>query len=163
MGNKNTIFYKFIKILIYITKLTGITNTMVIDKPYFEDIYPDFYKFIKDSILVAHNVKFDYSFLNETHKIVYKKELKNPYICTDNLARRIFPEIKKKSLKNLTDCLGIDFNQEHRAMSDAEATFKVFQKMIDFLQDYNINKVIDIIKLSKGKEINRKNKRKRYV
>ncbi|RMA97581.1 3'-5' exonuclease [Hydrogenothermus marinus] len=147
----------------HITELTGITNSMVIDKPYFEDIYPEFYKFIKDSILVGHNIKFDYSFLNETHKFLYKKDLKLPSICTDNLARRIFPELRKKSLEYLANYLGINFYQKHRAMSDAEATLKAFQVMLNFLQDYNINKVIDIIRLSQGKQINKKNKTKRYV
>jgi DNA polymerase-3 subunit epsilon len=146
-----------------ITQLTGITNAMVIDKPYFEDIYHDVYNFIKDSIVVAHNAKFDISFLSKTHQIIFKENLKIPYICTDNLARRIFPEIRKKSLKSLAHYLGIDFEQKHRALSDAKATLKAFQKMLELLQDYNVNKVLDIIKLAEGKNINKKNKRKRYV
>ncbi len=146
-----------------VTQLTGITNAMVIDKPYFENIYPDVYEFIKDSIVVAHNAKFDISFLSEIHKIVFKKNLKIPYICTDNLARRLFPEIRKKSLSSLTEYLGINFQQKHRALSDAQATLLAFQKMLEYLQDFNVNKVLDIIKLSEGKNINTKNKRKRYV
>lgn len=146
-----------------VINLTGITNAMVIDQPYFEDIYPKIYQFIKNSIIVAHNAKFDISFLSKTHENIFKESLKIPYICTDNLARRIFPEIRKKSLTSLTEYLGIQFDQRHRAMSDAKATLMAFQKMLEFLQDYNVNKVLDIIKLSEGKNINRKNKRKRYV
>lgn len=146
-----------------VINLTGITNAMVIDKPYFEDIYPEVYNFLKDSIVVAHNAKFDISFLSEVHKIVFKNNLRLHYICTDNLARRIFPEIQKKSLSSLTNYLGINFKQKHRALSDAQATLQAFQTMLEYLQDYNINKVLDIIKLAEGKKINRKNKRKRYV
>ena len=148
---------------IKVTELTGITNAMVIDKPHFEKVYPEVYKFIKDGIIVAHNAKFDISFLSQVHKTVFKKNLKIPYICTDNLARRLFPEIKKKSLSSLTQYLGINFQQNHRALSDAQATLEAFKMMLDYLQDYNVNKVLDIIKLSEGKSINTKNKRKRYV
>ncbi|RMD47122.1 MAG: 3'-5' exonuclease [Aquificota bacterium] len=147
----------------HITKLTGITNAMVIDQPTIEKVLPDFIKFIKGSIIVGHNVSFDLSFLNYNLKRTTGSTIKNPYICTDGLARRIMPDIDSKSLSNLAYHFNIPFPKQHRAMSDAEVTLKVFLKMVEFLEDYNVNRVIDIIKLSEGKKINYKEKRKRYV
>ncbi|NPA16694.1 3'-5' exonuclease [Persephonella sp.] len=147
----------------YITELTGITNAMVIDQPKIEDVLPDFIRFIQDTILVAHNVKFDLSFLNYNARLYLGKTIKNPSICTDNLARRILPEIDSKSLEHVAYHLNIPYRQKHRAMSDAEVTMKVFEKMLQFLEDYNVNRVIDIIKLSEGKRINYREKRRKYV
>ena len=147
----------------HITKLTGITNAMVIDQPTIEKVLPDFLKFIKGTVIVGHNVSFDLSFLNYNLKRTTGNIIKNPHICTDGLARRIMPDIDSKSLSNLAYHFNIPFPRQHRAMSDAEVTLKVFLKMVGFLEDYNVNRVIDIIKLSEGKKINYKEKRKRYV
>jgi len=146
-----------------ISKLTGITNALVIDQPKIDKVFPSFKKFIEGTIIVAHNAKFDFSFLNYLNQKFFGNNLKNPIICTDSLARRIFPEIKDKSLLGLAYHFNIPLKKQHRAMTDAEITLKVFEKMLEYLQDYNINKVIDIIKLSEGKKINHKNKRRRYV
>ncbi len=147
----------------HITQLTGITNAMVVDQPPIDEVLPEFVKFIKNSVIVGHNVSFDLSFLNYNLKKINRQTIKNPFICTDGLARRIMPDIDSKSLSNLAYHFNIPFKKQHRAMYDAEVTLKVFLKMIEFLQDYNVNRVIDIIKLSEGKKINYKEKRKRYV
>ncbi len=147
----------------HITTLTGITNAMVIDQPKIDEVLPVFLKFIKNTVIVGHNVSFDLSFLNYNLKKIFGTTIKNPSICTDSLARRIMPDIDSKSLANLAYHFNIPFPKQHRAMSDAEVTLKVFLKMLDFLQDYNVNRVIDIIKLSQGKKINYKDKRRKYV
>ncbi len=147
----------------HITNLTGITNAMVIDQPKIDEVLPEFLRFIKNTVIVGHNVSFDISFLNHNLKKIYGKTIKNPSICTDSLARKIMPDIDSKSLANLAYNFNIPFPKQHRAMSDAEVTLKVFLKMLDFLQDYNVNRVIDIIKLSQGKKINYKEKRRKYV
>ncbi len=147
----------------FITKLTGITNAMVVDQPSIKTVIPQIYNFIEDSVLVAHNIKFDLSFLNYNFETYLGKNIKNPSICTDHLARRILPDIDSKSLESLAYHFNIPYYQRHRAMSDAQVTKQIFEKMLSFLEDYNVNRVIDIIKLSEGKRINYKEKRKKYV
>ncbi|GAB6071654.1 3'-5' exonuclease [Venenivibrio stagnispumantis] len=147
----------------HITQLTGITTAMVIDKPKIEEIFDKYMDFIGDSIIVAHNASFDLSFLNLVNNRLYGKNIQNPTICTLKLARRIFPELQSKSLSNLAYHFNLSFQQRHRALSDAYATYEIFKRIIDILQDYKINKVLDIIKLANGKEINLINKRRRYV
>ncbi|WP_297888444.1 3'-5' exonuclease [Sulfurihydrogenibium sp.] len=147
----------------YITKLTGITNALVVDKPTIEDIFPQFLEFSKNSIIVAHNAQFDLSFLNAVSYQITGKLMQNPVLCTQTLAKRLFPDVPSKSLVNLAYHFNIPYRKKHRALSDAEVTFELFKKMIDYLYRFNINKVIDLVRLSNGKDLNQTSKRRRYV
>ena len=53
-----------------IQQLTGITPTMVSAKPSFAEIAEELYLELKDKIFVAHNARFDYSFLKAEFKRV---------------------------------------------------------------------------------------------
>ncbi len=146
-----------------ITKLTGITNPLVIDKPKIEQVFPEFLDFIKDSIIIAHNAKFDLSFLNETSYQLTGKLIQNPVICTLILSSRLFPDLRSKSLSHLAYYFNITYRRKHRALSDAEVTYELFKKIVEYLQYYNINKVMDIVRLSNGKNLKQTSKRRRYV
>jgi DNA polymerase-3 subunit epsilon len=147
----------------YITKLTGITNPLVIDKPKIEQVFPHFLEFTKNSIIIAHNAKFDISFLNEASFQLTGKLIQNPVICTLVLANRLFPDLKSKSLTNLAYHFNIPYHRKHRALADAEVTYELFKKFVDYLQNYKVNKVIDLIRLSNGKDLKLPSKRRRYV
>lgn len=146
-----------------ITKLTGITNALVVDKPTIKDIFPTFLDFSQNSIIVAHNAQFDLSFLNVVSYQLTGKFLQNPVLCTQTLAKRLFPDIQSKSLVNLAYHFNIPYHKKHRALSDAQVTFELFKKMIDYLYRFNINKVMDLVRLSSGKDLNQTSKRRRYV
>ena len=110
----------------YITVLTGIDDAMVKDAPYFDDIAETLYDLLKDTIFVAHNVNFDYSFI--------KHQLKNSgfdltarKICTVRLGRKIFPGLPSYSLGNICRSLNIEIENRHRAGGDAKATVILFE------------------------------------
>ena len=48
----------------FITGLTSISNQMVRAAPRIEDVLPGFRAFLGDSVMVAHNAAFDFSFLD---------------------------------------------------------------------------------------------------
>jgi DNA polymerase-3 subunit epsilon len=48
----------------YVQALTGINDEMVSDAPSFDDIAENVFQILNDVVFVAHNVNFDYSFLN---------------------------------------------------------------------------------------------------
>lgn len=64
----------------------GITEEMVQDAPTEEEALPKILEFIGDYPIVAHNVIFDYSFLNEAKKRVYGENWKTrestPRLCS---------------------------------------------------------------------------------
>lgn len=105
----------------YITKLTGIDNTMVASAPVFAEIADKLSEQLKDSIFVAHNVGFDYGFIKAAYESI-GKSFRKPKYCTVKNARRAFPGLKSYSLGALTEYFDIDLNGAHRALNDARAT-----------------------------------------
>ncbi len=130
----------------YITSLTGITNDDVHDAPFFEDLTSQIIDFIGDSILVAHNMPFDYSFLQNEFLRADVLLPKNETLCTLKLARKLYPELKSKSLGNLVQHFGIRHKNVHRALGDAMVTAKLLIKMITQLKDdQNITKLNELL------------------
>ncbi len=108
-----------------IQKLTHISNEMVKDAPLFSEVAHAFQEFSRDAIFVAHNVQFDYSFLQAEFGKLEKKFVR-PHLCTKALMRKYFPDLASYSLANLTAHFQVPLLQHHRAMCDAEATAKLF-------------------------------------
>ncbi|MFC5284246.1 exonuclease domain-containing protein [Pedobacter alpinus] len=115
---------------IFVQSLTGITNEMVLKAPYFEEVAPRIFELLDGKIFVAHNVNFDYSFVNH----YLKREgfnLNNKKLCTVRLARKILPGLPSYSLGKLSRSLNIKIENRHRAAGDALATTILFKMMID--------------------------------
>lgn len=135
-----------------IVKLTGITDEMISDKPSIEAILPNFLEFIGDSVLVAHNASFDISFIKENCKKINTK-ISNAVLDTLQLARELFPQLKKYKLDVIAKHLNISLENHHRAVDDAEATANILLKCIDILKEKGIKYISEINKLF-GNNIN---------
>jgi DNA polymerase-3 subunit epsilon len=114
------------KIPAYITSLTGIDNYMVADAPPFEEIASTLYELLSDTIFVAHNVNFDYSFVKH-HLKAAGYELAEKKLCTVRLSRKTFPGLASYSLGNLCRSLALPINNRHRAGGDAKATVQLLE------------------------------------
>lgn len=116
-----------------ITELTGIYDSDVINAPYVGDIFGDFVDFVGDSILLGHNLIFDYSFVKKAavnQKMTFDKE----GIDTLRIARRFLTELESRSLSFLCEHYGIIY-EAHRALNDALATHKLYQRLVtDFYE-----------------------------
>lgn len=131
----------------FITQLTGITTYDVKDAPYFEDIKDDLIEFLGDSILVAHNLKFDYSFLKAEFLRVNCDMLPNKTLCSLKLARKLYPNLSSKSLGALVKYFRIRQNNAHRALSDASATAQILLKMIKKAErEYEISDTKELLR-----------------
>jgi DNA polymerase-3 subunit epsilon len=110
----------------YVTKLTGIKNSMVADAPLFKDVAAEILRLTKGNIFVAHDVDFDYKFLKEELRKV-DLEFNEPKVCTLKLSQKHMPEEESYSLGKLCDSVGIPIPKEvrHRAAGDAVATAKL--------------------------------------
>ncbi|MCW3073730.1 MAG: polymerase subunit epsilon [Flaviaesturariibacter sp.] len=115
----------------YIQGFTGISNEMVEDAPYFEEIAYTVHQLLQDKVFVAHNVNFDYSFV-KNHLEHFGYTLNTKKLCTVRLSRQIFPGFPSYSLGNLCHSVGIELNDRHRAGGDAAATVILFQKLLQY-------------------------------
>lgn len=110
----------------FITSLTGIDNEMVRNAPKFYEIARRIVEITQDKVFVAHNVSFDYRFIQEEFKrLGYDYQRKT--MCTVRMGRKFLPGHKSYSLGKICDELGISINGRHRAAGDALATTKLFE------------------------------------
>lgn len=131
---------------IFITNLTGITDDDVYDAPFFEDVAFDISEFLQDSIVVGHNLPFDMGFIKREMRLAGIQNFQPLQLCTLKLARRIFPQLKSKSLGNVAHHLAIKVEDAHRATGDAEATAKILYKLIDAIKnETSINNLKELI------------------
>lgn len=109
-----------------ITRITGITDEMVANAPHFYEVAKTIVEMTEGAIFVAHNVRFDYTFIKEAFSDLgytfSKKQLD-----TVRLARKTFPGLKSYSLGNLIQHFGIKVNARHRALEDAIATTELLE------------------------------------
>jgi DNA polymerase III subunit epsilon len=110
----------------FITNLTGITTHDVQGKPSFDDIAERLLEIMEGAIFVAHNVRFDYSFI--------KQELArvglgfNPkMLCTVRLSRALHPAVKGHKLSDLISRHDFNYSARHRAYDDAHILWQFLQ------------------------------------
>lgn len=111
-----------------VVRLTGITNAMAADGRELDDVFPEIMEFCKDSILLGHNVIFDYSFLKQA-ALNRKVSFERRGVDTLKLARKLLPAEKKKTLQALCDRFGIYREHQHRALDDAKATRELYERL----------------------------------
>jgi len=107
----------------FITGLTGIDNGMVRDAPAFAEVAPRLLELLHDTVLVAHNVRFDHGFLkNEFQRM--QIDLRTRLMCTVRLSRRLYPEHKGHGLDAIMRRHGLHSDARHRAMGDVDAVLQ---------------------------------------
>lgn len=124
----------------FTTRLTGITNEMVIkDGKELIAVLQSFKEFVNDDIIVGHNVNFDINFLYDSMKENLGIYLVNDYIDTLRLSRKVLPRLKHHKLDDLIDYFGLKKREEHRALNDCILTNQVY---------IELSKSLDIMVLS---------------
>lgn len=112
-----------------ITSITGITNQMVCNCPTFSEITPSFLNFINETKLVAHNAKFDISFVNaELEKTPYNNLRKSQCNAVDTVkvSQKVFPALPCYKLQELAKHFNIKVDAAHRAYDDARVCMELF-------------------------------------
>ncbi|UJF14822.1 DEAD/DEAH box helicase [Jeotgalibaca sp. MA1X17-3] len=109
-----------------IENLTGITNRDVQSAPYFEDIAPYVYNLIQNCIFVAHNIAFDYRFLNQAFQDAGMPELELKGMDTVELAKILYPSLESYRLSDLSQLFSLSHPGVHDAAGDAHATAELF-------------------------------------
>ena len=129
-----------------ITKLTSITDQMVMEAPTIDEILPKFMEYVGDAILVAHNASFDTGFIKE-----FCKQLDIPFdstiMDTMTLAHVLIPELGKYTLDRLCKQFNVSLEHHHRACDDAAATAEIFLKMLKMVHDKGVDTVNELNKM----------------
>ena len=121
-----------------IIELTHITDDMLVGQPDIEQVIREFYEFIGDAIVVAHNASFDLGFLYVAYKKAGIEGIEHPAIDTVELSRLVNPGQKAHNLKALTKKYNIELSQHHRAIYDTEATGELLLHLLKQAYDLGI-------------------------
>ena len=140
-----------------ITEITNITDDMLKDKDNEENAIKRFIDWFGDCPMVAHNAKFDVSFLEMAYKKYNFGEFKNPVIDTLELSRTLDNTYARHSLSALVKRYEVPWDESahHRGDYDAEGTALVFHKMLKKLSNRNIEIMSDLDKLVSKEDIHK--------
>ena len=114
----------------WISRLTNISWEMVKGAPTFADICDQLLGVLDGRVFVAHNANFDWRFLTTEIERTTGRTLSGRRLCTVKLAKKILPGLRRRSLDWVAMHYGIEITRRHRAGGDAEATAKVFLRML---------------------------------
>jgi len=102
----------------------GITEEDVADAPEFPDVLAEFYDAFDGALMLAHNAGFDEGVFNGCVRTYDLTPPRMNFLCTLSIARRVWPDLPSKSLKNVAGHLGITF-RHHNAAEDARACAEI--------------------------------------
>lgn len=113
----------------FIEDLTGISNAMVQQAPPASEVMTQFFRFIGDSPLVAHNAAFDRRFLDAELALIGLRRWQE-MACSLLVARRLYPEAPNHKLQTLVQYHDLPHSGTfHRALADAEMTAHLWRQM----------------------------------
>lgn len=140
-----------------ITEITHITDEMLEGKDNEENAVKRFVEWFGDCPMVAHNAKFDVSFLEMAYQKYHLGTFSNPVIDTLELSRTMDNNYARHSLSALVKRYEVPWDEEahHRGDYDAEGTALVFHKMLQKLSNRNIDKMSDMDRLVSKDEIHK--------
>jgi len=146
----------------YITALTRITWDMVKDAPTFAEICDQLLGVLEGRIFVAHNANFDWRFISNEVSRTVGTQISGQRLCTVRLAKRLLPQLDRKSLDYVANYYGVENHARHRAGGDAIATAKCLIRMLADAQDRGCETWDDLDKLLRHRASKKKKKRSAF-
>jgi len=119
----------------FITALTNITWDMVRDAPTFDRVAPEVMRVLEGNVFVAHNANFDWRFLTTELSRATGRQLRGRRLCTVKIARKVLPQLSRRSLDYVARYYGVEIRNRHRAGGDALATAKCLIRLMSDLAD----------------------------
>ncbi len=113
----------------FITDLTGITNEELSTAPVAGDCLPDFVDFIGEDIVVGHNVHFDINFICDALLACGYAPIKNDFVDTLRLSRRVRPDLEHHRLCDMAAAYGVPQPVAHRSLADCQTAIGVLDAL----------------------------------
>ena len=133
----------------FIRLLTGISDDMLIEAPAIGTVLPNLLEFVRDTVLVAHNARFDTSFVNAALERAGYERLGNRVVDTARLAAKILHgEVPNNRLETLARALRLPHRPCHRAFADVLATTDLLHVLIERASGFGVTTLEDLLALS---------------
>ena len=132
-----------------IAALTGLSDSDLRGAPHPAIAVRRFLEFAGDAVLVAHNARFDLSFLDHETERLTGARLAGPVVDTVGLARRLLAgRTPRAGLSSLAHFFGTAAQPCHRALPDAQTTAEVLIQLIGLAQERGALTVADLVDLA---------------
>ena len=142
----------------FITRLTGISESMLWGQPRFCEIAPQVVELLTGNIFVAHNAAFDWGFVRaELERSFETGSPRALTLCTVRLSRALLPHLSRKSLDHVAQHYGVTTaaqaynlkrNTRHSAAGDAVVTAHCLLKLLDDAANRGISTWDDLQRLA---------------
>lgn len=143
----------------FVSQLTNITWDMVKDKPTFDRVAPEVMRVLEGNVFVAHNMMFDWRFVTSELSRSTGRKLQGRRLCTVKMARKVLPQLSRRSLDHVARYYGVEIHGRHRAGGDALATAKCMLRMLSDLGDRGCHTWGDLETLLRAPAVRRKKRR----
>ena len=117
-----------------IIALTGITDEMASSGESEDAAVNALLGFMGEDVIVGHNVGFDYSFLKQW-AVNHRHPLQSRACDTLRMARALLPSEQSKRLESLCEYFHIERTGAHRALTDAQQTWQVYERLADMAEE----------------------------
>ncbi|CCH75388.1 conserved hypothetical protein [Nostocoides australiense Ben110] len=163
LGEFQTLVNPRVPIPAVISVLTGITNAMVATAPRIEQVLPSFLEFLGDAVVVAHNARFDVTFLKAAASATGNRWPDPVVIDTVLLARALVTrdEAPNHKLASLARVFHAQVTPDHRALHDAQATVDVLHGLLGRLGGLGVHTLEELATYSV--RVPQATRRKRYL
>ena len=148
LGTFETFVQPSIDLPVEIQLLTGITPSMLVDSLPLPAVLPAFIEFCGSAVFVAHNARFDKSFLDAACRKLDYPISDAPIVDTVRLARRILRnEVRSCGLARLSAHFRTPHTPCHRAFPDAAACLEVLWALIERGAAFGITTLADLLQI----------------
>ena len=130
---------------------------MVNGKPRFENILPDFIRYVGSAVLVAHHAWLDMSFLNREmirlfgfpfQNVVVDTAILDQALARNRASSSLGGTITDSSLSALAHRYGISIEERHSSFGDALATAQIFQNMVKQAKGRGVVELRDLLRIA---------------
>jgi DNA polymerase III subunit epsilon len=133
----------------FVASLTGIADADLAEAPGPAEAVRRFLAFAGDSVLVAHNARFDLAFLDREVERLTGRRVAAPVVDTVGLARRLLAgRVSRASLASLSHFFGTSVRPCHRALPDAQATAEILIALLGLAQERGAQTIADLCRLA---------------
>lgn len=126
-----------VPISFFITRLTGLKEEDVISKPTIQQKARELFVFLNKHPIICHNASFEKGFLSA----IEGETPKNTFFDTCELAALLYPTLPSHKLQSLLKFFKIKDTEAHRALIDAEDTFKLWKSLFMNLTSVDLERI----------------------